>query len=145
MIIKKMLLIYLVLTMLIICGFCLINDVLAQSSNPTTDPSLPGSDPNKTTTQTTQSSKPVPLDNPLGDKVTIPLLIGRIIKGILGVVGSIALLMFVYGGIIWMTSAGNNELVQRGKDILIWASIGLVTIFGAYSVVNFILTKGLAG
>ncbi|MFH1173419.1 MAG: pilin [bacterium] len=92
-----------------------------------------------------KSSTPPPsLDNPLGENVTIPGLIGRIIKAILGVVGSIALAMFVYGGIIWMTSAGNNEMVQRGRDILIWASVGLVTIFGAYSIVSFIFEKGLA-
>ena len=67
----------------------------------------------------------VSLTNPLGTK-SIPELIGRIINGVLGIVGSIALVMFIYGGFNWMTAAGNMEKVQKGKDILIWAAIGLV-------------------
>jgi len=27
--------------------------------------------------------------------------------------------MFIYGGLVWMTAAGSNEKVQKGKDILI--------------------------
>jgi len=55
----------------------------------------------------------------------------------------LALVMFIYGGIIWMTSSGNAEQVTKGKNIIIWATIGLVVIFSAYALVNFVLTKAL--
>ncbi len=71
----------------------------------------------------------------------IQIFIGNIIKTTLGVVGSIALAMFIYGGFLWMLSAGNNEQVQKGKNVLIWASIGLIIIFSSYTLVNFILTS----
>ena len=47
--------------------------------------------------------------------------------------------MFIYGGLVWMTAAGANEKVQKGKDILIWATVGLVIIFTSYALVRFVL------
>ena len=73
----------------------------------------------------------------------IPTLLGKIINSVLGIVGSLALVMFIYGGIIWMTSSGNAEQVTKGKNIVIWATIGLVVIFSAYALVSFVLTKAL--
>ncbi len=74
----------------------------------------------------------------------VQVLIGRVIQAILGLVGSIALLMFVYGGFMWMTAAGNEERVKKGKDVLVWASLGLAVIFASYIMVYFIL-KTLLG
>lgn len=82
------------------------------------------------------------LDNPL--PVTDPkLLIGQVINTALGLVGSIALLMFIYGGFVWMFSMGNTSKVQKGKDILIWSTAGLVVIFSAYALVKFVLKNVL--
>lgn len=78
------------------------------------------------------------LNNPL--KVSsVNQLIGKSIQAIMGVVGSLALLMFVYGGLTWMTSSGNQNQVKKGKDILIWSAVGLVVIFGAYGITKFII------
>ena len=53
--------------------------------------------------------------NPLGPQsMTIgdlPSIINKVIKAVMGVIGSIALLMFIYGGFLWMTSAGNDTQV----------------------------------
>lgn len=67
-------------------------------------------------------------------------LIGRIITAIMGVVGSIALLMFVYGGLTWMTSSGSQEKVKKGRDIILWSSVGLVVVFMAYALTKFVIT-----
>jgi len=91
-------------------------------------------------------TEPVQLPNPLGtgaEKINIPTHLGNVVNAILGIVGSLALVMFIYGGIIWMTSSGNAEQVTKGKNIVIWATIGLVVIFSAYALVNFVLTKAL--
>jgi len=82
----------------------------------------------------------VKLDNPLGTD-SPQELIGKIINAVLGVVGSIALLMFIYGGLVWMTAAGNAERVQKGKDILIWAALGIVIIFASYALVKFVFVS----
>ena len=86
------------------------------------------------------------LTNPLTGKTTytestegIPVLLGKIINSVLGIVGSLALVMFIYGGITWMLSGGNQERVTKGKQILIWATIGIIIIFTAYALVKFVL------
>ncbi len=85
--------------------------------------------------------KCIQLSNPLGEAVSTPqILIGRVINSVLGLVGSIALVMFVYGGLTWMTSSGNDEKVKKGRDIIVWSAIGLVVIFMAYALTRFVLT-----
>ncbi len=80
------------------------------------------------------------LANPLGDSIDTPQkLIGKIINSVLGVVGSLALLMFVYGGLTWMTSSGNSEKVKKGKDIIVWSVIGLAIIFSAYGLTRVLI------
>ncbi len=83
------------------------------------------------------------LDDPLG-KRDIPVLIGDIIAYLLGFVGVLALVMFIYGGITWMTSAGAAEKVKKGKDTLVWAIFGLAFIFFSYAILDFILKAFLS-
>lgn len=73
-----------------------------------------------------------------GDLITI---IANVIKLVLGLVGVLALIFIIYGGITWMTSGGNVERVKKGKNALIWATLGLIVCFLAYSLVTFIITK----
>lgn len=80
------------------------------------------------------------LYNPLGKDATITTVIGRLITSLLGVTGSIALLMFVYGGFLWLISAGEAERVKKGKEVMKWAILGLVVIIGAYTIVSAIVT-----
>jgi len=81
------------------------------------------------------------LTNPLGSVSTPQALIGKIINAVLGVVGSLALLMFVYGGLTWMTSSGSQEKVKKGRDIIVWSAIGLAIIFASYGLVRILLNS----
>lgn len=86
----------------------------------------------------TTQPPPQPLSNPLAD-VDPRVIIGRIIGAVLGIIGSIALAVFIYGGFTWMTSAGSPERVRKGKDMVIWAVLGLAIIFLSYTVVYFVI------
>ena len=79
------------------------------------------------------------LTNPLGT-TNIRTVIGRLITSLLGVTGSIALLMFVYGGFLWLISAGVPDKVKKGKEVMKWAVLGLVVIVGAYTIVRAVVT-----
>ncbi len=81
----------------------------------------------------------VTLENPLA--VNSPAeFIGLVINAFLGLSGSIALVVFVYGGILWMTSAGDKGKVTKGMDTMIWAAIGMAVIFASAAIVRFLLT-----
>jgi len=99
-----------------------------------------------TTTETvcTGDNCPISLKNPLTGIDTPQALIGQIINSLFGIIGSLALVMFVYGGLLWMTSSGSAEQVKKGKDIFIWAAVGLVVVFSAYSLVRFVIS-GVGG
>ncbi|MEK7072914.1 MAG: pilin [Patescibacteria group bacterium] len=59
---------------------------------------------------------------------------------IFGISGSAALLMFIWGGFLWLTSAGSAEKVKQGQAVISGAVIGLIIIFGAYVGVQFIVS-----
>ncbi|HBL39149.1 TPA: hypothetical protein DDZ10_00545 [Candidatus Uhrbacteria bacterium] len=86
------------------------------------------------------------LDNPLKTD-DIRVIIGRIIKAILGISGGLALLMFIWGGLIWMTSQGEKAKIEKGQKTLAWAVIGLAILFVAYAAVNWVIIalEGSAG
>lgn len=60
-------------------------------------------------------------------------------KIILGTVGSLALLFFVYGGVSFLISAGSQDKVQKAKTILTNATIGLAVVLLSWLIVRFVL------
>ncbi len=71
--------------------------------------------------------------------VNLQQLIANIIRAFLGLVGSIALLMFVIAGFTWMTAAGNEQKIKDAKNNLLWSSLGLAVMFLSFAAVKFIL------
>ena len=79
-----------------------------------------------------------PLNNPMGD-ANVSSLIGSTISYILGVVGSIALVIIVYAGIKFMNARGNPEQVKSATQIMLWAGLGLAMIFFSYLILNYVI------
>ena len=75
---------------------------------------------------------------------SIQILLGRAIQIITGVSGSLALLMFVYGGFTWVTSQGSSDKIKKGKQIFTTATLGLIIIFGSYALLTIVF-KALSG
>ncbi len=61
-----------------------------------------------------------------------------IIRSALGVLGVIALGIMLYGGFVWMTAGGRSERIDLARKILINAAIGLLIIFTAFAIVQFV-------
>ena len=84
------------------------------------------------------------LENPIGvgQKGTTEVgdLINQIIKVALGIIGALTLLMFVWGGFQWLTSAGNPEKVSAGTQTMIWAVIGVVLVLASYVLLSTFLS-----
>ena len=69
--------------------------------------------------------------------------VGAIIKWIVGILGLIAVVMIIMGGISYMTSMGDASKVKKGKDTILYGIIGLVICALAYAIVSFVV-QGLA-
>ncbi|OGL94725.1 hypothetical protein A2348_02285 [Candidatus Uhrbacteria bacterium RIFOXYB12_FULL_58_10] len=79
------------------------------------------------------------LTNPLGTP-DIREIIGNVIKALLGLSGAVALLVFVWSGILMIVAAGSPEKIKKAKSSLVWATIGLVVIFTAYTLVATLIS-----
>jgi hypothetical protein len=65
---------------------------------------------------------------------------------ILGVTGSVVLLFFIIGGLMFILSGGNTQTVEKGRDMLIGSVVGLVIIFTSYIIIQFAMTAlGIQG
>lgn len=80
------------------------------------------------------------LTNPIAGGTDLHVVIGMILKGVLGLTGTVALIMFVYGGFQWLLARGEPGEVKKGMDTMIWAALGLAVIFGSYAILDRIFT-----
>lgn len=87
----------------------------------------------------------VSLDNPLASGTTsVTVILGGIIKTVMGLMGGVVLLMIVWGGFTWLSSMGNPEKVKKGTNMIMWAVLGAVIVLSSYFLLTNVL-KLLAG
>jgi len=65
----------------------------------------------------------------------------KIVNFALGFLGLFAVLIVIYGGILYVTSAGEEEKATKGKDAIKYAVIGLLIVMGSYAFVNTIINS----
>ena len=58
---------------------------------------------------------------------------------ILQVVSVLTFVMFIYGGVLFLTSAGNPNSVKTAKKIIVAAIVGLIIVFVSYTLVQFFI------
>ncbi|MBT7553448.1 hypothetical protein HN670_03190 [bacterium] len=66
-------------------------------------------------------------------------------KLLIGAVGALALLYFIWGGIQWLTSYGNLEKIRRGREIMINTIVAIVVVFLSFLLVEFFVNDVLLG
>ena len=78
---------------------------------------------------------------------SLTFIIVRILQIFFGVLGVIAVFIIMYAGFIWMTSQGDPNKVQKAKQIMTNAVIGLIIIFSAFGIATFIMNvlRGAGG
>ena len=65
--------------------------------------------------------------------------IQKILSAVFAIIGVIAVVMIVLGGISYATSQGDPSKVKKGKDTILYGIIGLVISLLAFASVNFVL------
>ena len=70
----------------------------------------------------------------------LTVVIGRIVKIVIGFLGLIAVVIILIGGFNWMTSGGDSEKIQKAKDMMIHGIIGLFIVVLAYAIASFVMS-----
>ncbi len=66
-------------------------------------------------------------------------VISTITNTLLFIVGALAVIMIIFGGIRYATSAGNSSSVTAAKNTILYAIVGLIIAFLAFAAVNWVL------
>lgn len=66
-------------------------------------------------------------------------IIKNVINTILMVLGMIAVIMIIAGGIRYTTSNGDSNQTKAAKDTILYSVVGLVIAILAFAIVNFVL------
>ncbi len=67
------------------------------------------------------------------------IVVAKIIRTFLTVLGVIAVVIVLYGGFMWMTARGEADKVDKAKKILLNGFIGLAIILLSWSITTFVL------
>lgn len=70
-----------------------------------------------------------------------PDIVRNIINTMLFVLGMIAVIMIVVGGMRYTISNGDASQIKAAKDTILYAVIGLVVAIMAFAIVNFVVTQ----
>lgn len=74
-----------------------------------------------------------------GSTNTADVTIQNLIQNAMFFLAIIAVIYGLYGGFLMLTAGGEKEKVSKGKTILIQVGLGLIVIFLANSIVQFVL------
>ena len=75
------------------------------------------------------------------NEYTLSETIGRYIRVVLSLSGTIFLGLTIYAGFLWMTASGNEEQVTKATDIIKMAVIGLIITLAAFSITAFVISR----
>lgn len=65
-------------------------------------------------------------------------IIGAVISAFLSLLAIIFVILVIYAGFVWMTSAGNETKVLKAKKTLERAIIGVIIIISSYAITAFV-------
>lgn len=83
-------------------------------------------------------------DCPAGESTTrLNSIIKTVINILSLVVGVVAVIMIIFGGLKYITSGGDSSNVSSAKNTIIYAIVGLVVVALAQFIVRFVLDKSI--
>ena len=68
-------------------------------------------------------------------------LVKKFVNIFLFAVGALSVILLIWGGIRYTTSAGDSNKVQAAKNTVLYAIVGLVVAILAYAIVNMVIDK----
>jgi len=65
----------------------------------------------------------------------------NIVNVLLFVIGAVAVIMIIVGGLRYTTANGDTSAITSAKNTILYAVIGLVVAIMAYAIVNFVIAS----
>ena len=78
---------------------------------------------------------------PAGSKTTVDTVVAAAIDIFSVVVGVIAVIMIIVGGLKYVMSSGDSNNITSAKNTILYAIIGLVVVAMAQVIVRFVVSK----
>lgn len=91
------------------------------------------------------TDSPPNIEDATGGEGSFRTLARTIVNFFLYFLGFIATVMIIYGGVLYVTSAGNDENVQKAKKILMYAIVGIIIILLSFAIVNTVISGAGTG
>ena len=71
---------------------------------------------------------------------TVMTTIKNVTNMLVFIIGAIAVIMIIIGGIRYVTSAGDQAAITGAKNTILYAIVGVIVALAAYAIVNFVTT-----
>jgi hypothetical protein len=78
--------------------------------------------------------------NDLGKARSTKEILQSIVKWLLSLVGTIAVISLIYGGFLYVTSQGEENQTEKAKNIILYSVIGIIIIGISAIVVNVVIS-----
>ena len=86
------------------------------------------------------SIKSVAQENKLGEARSTKEILQSLVKWLLSLVGTIAVISLVYGGFLYITSQGEENKAEQAKQLILYSVIGLIIIGLSAVIVNVVIS-----
>ncbi len=100
-------------------------------------------EPSFATSLISPSDNPAAIAGATGGEGSFRSFIMTIVNFALGFLGLVAVLMVIYGGFLYLSSAGDEGSAKKGKTVILYAVIGIILIFASFALINTVLQAGL--
>ncbi len=77
----------------------------------------------------------------LSQNADVRVTIANLINVALGLLGIVCVVIVIAGGVVWMTSGGEEAKTKKAKGLIFAGVIGLAIILSAYAISNFVITS----
>ncbi len=91
---------------------------------------------------TAAGEAPAFIQEKTGGTGSLRTLVLTIVNYFLLFLGLLTVLMIIYGGVLYITAAGEQGKVDKAKKIIMYAVIGIIIILLSWALVNTILGAG---
>lgn len=71
----------------------------------------------------------------------LSVYIRNIVNILLFIIGAVAVIMIIIGGLRYVLSGGDSSSTKSAKDTVLYSVVGLIIAVSAYAIVNFVVLK----